>query len=291
MLRVGTVFVLLRGCRSSIREVISAPFLTRASTSSIGAMSLGLSEGLGGHLVQDLELADLEVHEFLTIALRRDLRRLLDPVEILVVAESRLLCEIFAPSKSGDFGHQLDGQAALLVEVEREVLALGPVTLMPAAGLSPTFSSAAGSILKPFPFSCTSVVGMAWMLIPCFSLMMSSASISRALSLNFRQPLSPLKTVTPLTSLSPNLPSNSERIVIEPLERRVGTDLIIGAIECDCALRLPGVRPGLGELFLAAQGLDAPVDDGIRVLVFGPQPDRQDWTSGTPRPTHTGTVS
>jgi hypothetical protein len=35
---------------------------------SIASESLGLGEGVGGHFIEDLEVADLDFHEFLAIA-------------------------------------------------------------------------------------------------------------------------------------------------------------------------------------------------------------------------------
>ena len=47
--------------------------------------------------------------------------------------------------------NELRGQAGFLVEVEREVLPIRAVTLIPAAGLPSTFSSGAAASLNPLP--------------------------------------------------------------------------------------------------------------------------------------------
>ena len=79
------------------------------------ATSLGLGEGLGVDLIQDLELGDLHLLKRLAVALDLDLGGLLDPVEVFVVAESGF--QLFSsPLEADDLGDQLDGQAALLVE-------------------------------------------------------------------------------------------------------------------------------------------------------------------------------
>src|ERR1700751_6098969 len=89
------------------------------------ASSLGLSEGVGIHLVQDLELGDLPGLKWLAVALDLDLGGLLDPAEVLVVLVGRLRGVLLA-LEADDLGDLLDGQAAFLVEGEREVLAVGP---------------------------------------------------------------------------------------------------------------------------------------------------------------------
>ena len=86
---------------------------------------------------------------------------------------------------------------------------------MPTAGLSPTFSSPAASTLKPFPFSGTSVIGSD--LEVDAALLVGEArrsSISMVSSPNFRQPLSPFRTMTTFrvaVRIRPRIPTGSDR--------------------------------------------------------------------------------
>src|SRR4051794_35726193 len=84
----------------------------------------GLAEGLGIDLVQQLEFSDLELLKNFAIAFDFDLGRLLDPVKVLVVSQ-RDFEVILAALKSLHPGGHPDGEAALLVEGERELLAIG----------------------------------------------------------------------------------------------------------------------------------------------------------------------
>src|SRR5215213_346787 len=77
--------------------------------------SLRFFEGGRVHFVQDPEFGDLLLEEPLAVALALDLRRLLDPAEVLVLAEGRLLSETVT-LESGHRRHHFHRQAALLVE-------------------------------------------------------------------------------------------------------------------------------------------------------------------------------
>src|SRR5690348_3214000 len=84
-------------------------------------------------LVQGLELGDFLLDEPLAVALALDFGGLLDAAEVLVVGERGFLGE-FVALEPGDGGHQLHGEAALLVEEEPEVLAVGPGYLHDGGG-------------------------------------------------------------------------------------------------------------------------------------------------------------
>ena len=86
--------------------------------------SLGLGERVGLDLVEHFELGQLLGDERLAVALDDDLGCLLDSAEVLVVGKQCFL-GIILPLKAGDRGDHLDGQPAFLVEIEREVLAVG----------------------------------------------------------------------------------------------------------------------------------------------------------------------
>src|SRR5689334_19397631 len=86
---------------------------------------LQLSKCLGFYLVQELEIGDLLVDELLAVSLDLKLHRLFDARHVLVVAEGGVLRELL-PHEAGDLRHQPDGQAALLVEIDEEILAIRP---------------------------------------------------------------------------------------------------------------------------------------------------------------------
>ena len=54
--------------------------------------------------------------------------------------------------------------------------------------------------------------------------------------------------------------------VIDALPRRFGGKLVVGVVDCDLALGLPRKRLDLSQFLLAAQSLDALVDDGFRIV-------------------------
>src|SRR5262249_37950682 len=94
---------------------------TRKGAGGTASASLRLLERLGIDLVEDLELGDRLLEELLAAALDLGLRGLLDAAEVLVVGESRLHGGLLA-HEARHLGRLPDGQAALLVEVEREIL-------------------------------------------------------------------------------------------------------------------------------------------------------------------------
>ena len=89
------------------------------------AVSLRLREGCGIHLIQDLELRDSHDLDLLAVARDLDLGGLFDSAEVLVVGEACLRGGFPAPEAEA-VDDLFDGQSALLVEVEREFLAVGP---------------------------------------------------------------------------------------------------------------------------------------------------------------------
>ena len=182
--------------------------------------SLRLGEGLGVHLVQDLELGDLGLDEVLAVAFAFDLGGLLDPVEVLVVLEGRLLGELLA-LEADHLGHHLDGQAALLVEVEREVLAVRAGHLDDGGRLVADLLLARGLDLEALLLEREEPGrGRPGDRRLRFSLARASSSMS-ILSPNIRQPLSPFRTMTPLNSLLAEFALDLDAIVIEALSGRM----------------------------------------------------------------------
>src|SRR5437588_8348507 len=82
----------------------------------------GLVKCLGVHLVDDLELGNLNIHELFAVAIIHDLGGLLDPGEVLVTAQASILGELLS-HEADNLGGQLDGKAAFLVEEDLEILA------------------------------------------------------------------------------------------------------------------------------------------------------------------------
>src|SRR5215471_12943609 len=85
------------------------PQRARAALGSRTLLSLRLRKRPRGDLVEGLELGELLLDEFLAVALALHPGRLLDPLEVLVVAVGRLL-RILPPLEAHNLRHQLDGE-------------------------------------------------------------------------------------------------------------------------------------------------------------------------------------
>src|SRR5439155_13601738 len=94
-------------------------------------------ERLRRHLAEDFELQDLLFEDLFAVALALDPGRLLDAVEVLVLAEGRLLRDL-AALKAHLHGHP-DQQPTLLIEGELELLAVGPRDLEDVGRLAADF--------------------------------------------------------------------------------------------------------------------------------------------------------
>ena len=109
---------------------------------------------------------------------------------------------------------------------------------------------------------------------------------------NFRQPLSPFRTMTNFRGSPLNVALGFRPVMIEALRGRAGLDLVLVAVEVDRALGLPRDRLGLLELLLAADGLDRLVEDRVRILVVGVRRgrrrsgDEEDGQDRTDEPLH-----
>src|SRR5262245_29079133 len=103
--------------------------------SSLSNPLLGRGESFGIDLVEHAELGDLHGDEVLAVALAVDLRRLVHAAEFLVVSQGGLLRELLA-HETDHLGDLLDRPAALLVEIDREVLAVRSRRLQSDRGLA-----------------------------------------------------------------------------------------------------------------------------------------------------------
>src|SRR5258708_3888811 len=81
----------------------------RSTPRESGSHSHRLGEGLGRHLVQELEVGDLALDELLAVALALGLRGPLDTTKVFIAAVGRLLGELFA-AKAAHLRDELDGQ-------------------------------------------------------------------------------------------------------------------------------------------------------------------------------------